>query len=211
MLAYSSVAHTGYAMVGLAAAQGLGRAGGVEPPPAFARVLDGAGPSAAVFYAVAYLVMTLAAFVFLIFAGKREGVEAETYDELAGLAKHRPWAAAFMAILMFSLAGIPPTAGFIGKFGLFKAAVDAGHVALAILGVVTSAVGVYYYLRVVVVMYMHEAAVEEAVPGPDGEDRRARWSPGIAVSMGAALTMLLGLFPQAWMDRIRMAVEDLLR
>ena len=112
MLAYSSVAHTGYALVGLACR-------GTE------------GPAAALFYLFVYTFMTLGAFAMLIFAGKG-GKDAETYDDFAGLAKRRPWSALFMTVFMVSLAGVPPLAGFFGKFMLFKAAVQAGQVPLAI-------------------------------------------------------------------------------
>jgi NADH-quinone oxidoreductase subunit N len=191
MLAYSSIAHTGYALIGLAAAQpGL--------PD---------GPAASIFYTAVYTVMTLGAFVFLMFAG-RPGREAETYDDLAGLGRRRPWAAAFMTVLMVSLAGIPPTAGFFGKFMLFKASVDAGQVGLAILGVVTSVVSVAYYLRVVVAMYMKE--------GPHGEEASGEGAPaydattGLAVGVSALLTLALGLFPGWALDFSRSAVERLL-
>ncbi|MBI4564868.1 MAG: NADH-quinone oxidoreductase subunit N [Planctomycetes bacterium] len=196
MLAYSSIAHSGYALIGVASA--------ASPEATYAV----AGISAALFYAAAYLVMTLGAFVFLMFAG-RPGQEAETYDHLAGLARRRPWAAALMTVLMVSLAGIPPTAGFIGKFVLFKAAVEAGQVGLAVIGVITSAVGVYYYLRVVVVMYMHEP---EEVPGRKVEPEAPPFDPnlGWVVAIGAALTLLLGVYPTIFLNFSRAAASTLL-
>jgi NADH-quinone oxidoreductase subunit N len=198
MLAWSSVAHAGYALIGLAVAAGAdGKIGA-------------AGPSATLFYAAAYTVMTLGAFLFLMFAGKAPsaaspGREAETYDDLNGLAKRRPWAAALMTVLMVSLAGIPPTAGFFGKFTLFKAAVDSGHSALAVLAVLTSVLSAAYYLRVVVAMYMKDPA-----PSEDDAPERPDASAGLAVAVSAALTIYLGIMPGAVLEWARQAVQALL-
>ena len=112
-----------------------------------------------------------------------------------------------MTVLMISLAGIPPTAGFFGKFTLFKAAVDAGEAGLAVLGVITSVVSVAYYLRVVVAMYMKER--------PHGEEQPEEGSAfdattGLAVGVSALLTLALGLFPGWALDFSRSAVAHLL-
>jgi NADH-quinone oxidoreductase subunit N len=203
MLAWSSVAHSGYALIGLAVA-----AGGVD-----GRIASPDGPAAALFYAAAYTVMTLGAFLFLMFAGKpptavSPGREAETYDDLNGLARRRPWAAAMMTILMVSLAGIPPTAGFFGKFTLFRAAVDANQAILAVLAVVTSVISAAYYLRVVVAMYMKD---EAPAPGSSEEPvARPDLSAGLAVAVSAALTLYLGLAPGAILEWAREAFVALL-
>ncbi len=190
MLAYSSVAHTGYALVGIAAG---GESGG----------------SSALFYLFAYTFMTLGAFAMLMFAGKdgKDGKDAETFDDLAGLGKRRPYAALFMTIFMVSLAGIPPTAGFFGKFMLFQAAVLADQVPLAVLGVLLSIVGAYYYLRVVVAMWMREpveAPVEEGAP----EVAKFDFNVGVAVLVAALLTVAFGVWPSQYVNMAKNAVTD---
>jgi NADH-quinone oxidoreductase subunit N len=202
MLAYSSVAHTGYALIGLAAAGAPAGRGAPE------------GPAAALFYVGVYTVMTLGAFLFLMFAGRpatpaSPGRDAETYDDLNGLARRRPWAAAFMTILMVSLAGVPPTAGFFGKFTLFKSAVDADCAGLAVLGVIMSVVSAAYYLRVVVAMYMKDApheTEEEAAAEPKPDP-----SAGLAVGVSAFLTLAFGLAPGWILETARAAADFLLR
>ena len=137
LLAYSSIGHIGFALVGLAA----GTAGGVE--------------GVAIYMAI-YLVTTLGTFGCVL-AMRREGGYVEDIDDLAGLSKTHPMMAFILAMLMFSLAGIPPLAGFFAKWYVFVAAVEAKLYALAVIGVVTSVVGAYYYLRIVKIMYFDEA------------------------------------------------------
>jgi NADH-quinone oxidoreductase subunit N len=137
LLAYSSIGHIGFALVGLAA----GTAGGVE--------------GVAIYMAI-YLVTTLGTFGCVL-AMRREGGYVEDIDDLAGLSKTHPMMAFILAMLMFSLAGIPPLAGFFAKWFVFVAAVEAKLYALAVIGVVTSVVGAYYYLRIVKIMYFDEA------------------------------------------------------
>jgi len=137
LLAYSSIAHVGFALVGLSA----GTAGGVE--------------GVAIYMAI-YLVTTLGTFGCVL-AMRREGGYVEDIDDLAGLSKTHPMMAFILAMLMFSLAGIPPLAGFFAKWYVFVAAVEAKLYALAVIGVVTSVVGAYYYLRIVKIMYFDEA------------------------------------------------------
>jgi NADH-quinone oxidoreductase subunit N len=145
------------------------------------------GYSAVVFYLIAYLFMNLGAFAVIVALAHR-GQELERMSSLAGLAQRRPGLAALMTLFMIALAGIPGTAGFTGKFLIFRAAVDAGQVPLAILGVLMSVVSVYYYLRVPVLMYMRD---------PSDEAPRA----GIGVAEIGVLTacalgvLYLGLFP----------------
>ncbi len=136
MLAYSSIAHAGYALVALVAS--------AEE-----------GVSSLIFYLLVYTLMNIGAFGILIMMG-REGAENLTFDSYSGLGFKRPVVALLMTLFMMSLAGFPPTAGFIGKFYIFRAAIKAGFTGLVIVAVVNSVISVYYYLRVVVVMYMSE-------------------------------------------------------
>jgi NADH-quinone oxidoreductase subunit N len=177
MLAYSGIAHAGYLLVALVAGSPLGTAG-------------------LLFYLLAYAFMTVGAFAVLIALGQR-GEENLTLEAWAGMGYRRPLFALSMAIFMFSLAGLPPTAGFMAKFYVFSAAVEAGYYGLAILGVLCSVVSVFFYLRVVVVMYMLEPAAEPAV---------AFFSPAasLATLLGVAGTLHLGLFPAAaWEVAVR--------
>ena len=170
MLAYSSIAHAGYILVALVA--------GGE-----------AGISAALFYFAAYAVMNLAAFGGVIALGQGER-ERVNFSDLAGAAQQNPWAAAALAISLLSLAGFPPFAGFVAKFFVFGAAVNAGFVWLAILGVLNSLVSVYYYLGPIVRMYMNPPA-EEWQQAPV----RTPIVLAFALVVVVLLTIGLGVFP----------------
>ena len=149
MLAYSSIAHAGYLTMGLIAA---GTAG------------TWAGVSAILFYLVTYALMNLGAFGVLIWIRNKRAFDY-SLDGIAGLGRTMPWAAMLMGVLMVSLVGIPPTAGFWGKFYLFTAVINADLTWLAIIAVVMSAVSAYYYLRVVWFMYFREASEQAAAAG----------------------------------------------
>ncbi|MGI9452895.1 MAG: NADH-quinone oxidoreductase subunit N, partial [Geminicoccaceae bacterium] len=138
LLAYSGIGHIGFALVGLAA--------GTEK-----------GVYSVLVYLTIYLVMTLGAFACVLVM-RRNGAPVERIDDLSGLARQQPLFAAAIAVFMFSLAGIPPLAGFFGKLYVFMAAVDADLVPLAIIGVLASVVGAYYYLRIVKVMYFDDVS-----------------------------------------------------
>jgi len=182
MLAYSGIAHAGYLVVALVPGSPLGTAG-------------------LLFYLLAYTFMTVGAFAVLIALGQR-GEENLTLEAWAGMATRRPLFALSMAIFMFSLAGLPPTAGFMAKFYVFSAAVEAGYIGLAILGVLCSVVSVFFYLRVVVVMYMQE-------PGAEPADFRLSGATALATLLGVAGTLYLGLFPsRAWEVAVR-SVQNL--
>ncbi len=140
MLAYSSIAHAGYALVGFAAGNSEGTAG-------------------ILFYMLVYVFMNIGAFTVVILVGK-QGERNVKVDDYAGLAYKHPLLAACMAIFLFSLAGLPPTAGFIGKFYLFSSAIKGGFIWLAVIGVLNSVLSVYYYLRVIIFMYMKEPKAE---------------------------------------------------
>lgn len=147
MIAYSSVAHSGYLLVGIITA-------GVSDNGAF-------GASGVIFYLLSYALMTLGALAIASMLEKSEN-HIVNVEDLAGLAKQRPMLALCLTVFLLSLAGIPPTLGFFGKFYLFNAAIGEGLLWLAIWGVVNSVIGVYYYLRPIVVMYMKEGQAEVA-------------------------------------------------
>ena len=142
MLAYSSIAHAGYVLIGLAAA-------------------NNDGISSAMLYLLVYCVMNIGAFGAVILAKTDDG-ESLMISDYAGLGLRKPLLAMFMTIMLLSLAGFPPTAGFVGKFYIFKSAVQAGHIWLVIVGAINTAISAFYYLRVVVTMYMREP--EEELP-----------------------------------------------
>jgi NADH-quinone oxidoreductase subunit N len=180
MLAYSSISHAGYALIGVVVA-------GQAEADAEVRAY---GLSSVLLYLAVYAVMTLGAFA--VASMLRKGpVEGEEIEDFTGLARRERLAALVMLIFMVSLAGIPPTAGFIGKFYLFLAAVKAGLTWLAVVAVLFAAVSAYYYLRVVMVMYMREPQASTGlVP-------TLATSPIMAVVLAVAVggVLLLGLFP----------------
>ena len=190
LLGYSSIAHAGYLLVGLLAAS---IATGDTRGLAIQSLL---------FYSVAYTFMNLGAFGVVTFLGRR-GEEFAAVTDYAGLARRRPWLAAMMALFMLSLAGVPPTVGFVGKFYLFGAAIDAGYAWLAIVGLLTSVVSAYYYLRVVYVMYMQGPNAE---PAPLGHSALA----ATAVVVSAAAVLLLGLVPSIVLDLARASLGALI-
>jgi NADH-quinone oxidoreductase subunit N len=172
MLAYSSIAHAGYALVGVVAVAGH--------PEASASVL---------YYLLAYTVSTAGAFGSLILCGSR-GAEATSYADLAGVGKRYPAAALAFSLFLLSLAGTPPTAGFFGKLFVFKAAVDGGLYWITVIGLVNSVIGAYYYLRVLVFMYMREPepGAPVAVPMRSGY-------VGVALAIAAIFVIALGVLP----------------
>ncbi|MBP2560955.1 NADH-quinone oxidoreductase subunit N [Neorhizobium galegae] len=143
LMAYSSIGHMGYALVGLAA--------GTET-----------GVSGVVLYMTIYMVMTLGTFACIMAMRRKEGGNVENVDDLAGLSSTKPFMAVVLTALMFSMAGIPPLAGFFAKYFVFVAAIEAKLYALAIIGVLSSVVGAYYYLRIVKLMWFDEAKGEFA-------------------------------------------------
>jgi NADH-quinone oxidoreductase subunit N len=145
MLAYSSIAHAGYIMVAFVAGNELGQ-------------------SSILFYLLAYVFMNIGAFTVVILLGKK-GEENTLISDYAGVGFQHPLLAAAMAIFMFSLAGVPPMAGFMAKFYVFSAAVKAGYYWLAVIGVLNSAVAAYYYLRVLIYMYFRDAEKELTIGG----------------------------------------------
>ena len=175
MLAYSSIAHSGYILVA---------------------VIAGDGPSL-VFYLVVYLFMNAGAFSVLA-AMSRKGAEYTSLDDFAGLGRRYPWLAACLSVFLLSLAGFPPTAGFLAKFYVFSGAVREGHVALAVAAVLASLISVAYYLKVIVVMYMKDENGEVAI---DQEN------PALYLVLFLCLfgTVQLGLWPGNLLALIRQA------
>ncbi len=184
MLAYSSIAHAGYLLLGLLAIFAADWEG--EGSPRMEEIAAAAG-GGILFYLVGYTLMNLAAFGIVSFLGSRQEGDADQIDGYAGLARRQPLVAAGLAVALFSLAGIPPTVGFMGKFYVFEAVVRADLVHLAVWGVVNSLLSVYYYLRVVVLMYMQ--------PGGDETYDGRSWESAFAVGLLALLTIFLGVLP----------------
>ena len=181
MLAYSSIAHAGYILVGLLA--GSSAAAAANPSirtEAYAGIL---------FYILAYTFMNLGAFGVLILLARR-GDEINNIEDLQGLAQTQPWAAAIMALFMFSLAGVPPAAGFFGKFYVFIAAVHAQEYSLAVIGLIASVVGAAYYLKIVYTMYFQPAKREYPT-------NVWSFSPGanVALILSAIATLAFGVLP----------------
>lgn len=143
LFAYSAISHMGYALFGLLTA-------------------NPAGYSAALYYLLVYALMTVAAFGLLVLMA-RSGLEADTVDSLKGLNQRNPWLAFLMMVVLFSMAGVPPTAGFIAKLMVLKALVDAQLLWVAVLGLLFAVIGAYYYLRIVKVMYFDDPVETDAL------------------------------------------------
>ena len=183
MLAYSSIAHAGYLLIGVVAG---GDTGG----------------QALLFYLLTYAPMTLGAFG-VVMALKRGERDYESYGDYAGLGWKRPFLAMALAVFMLSLAGFPPLAGFTGKFYIFRSAVVEGYTNLAIAGALNSLLSVIYYLRVVVLMYMEEGGVE-------GKSFAAAPFLYAAIFVGVVGTLYLGFLPATALDLSRVAFLSLL-
>ncbi len=178
MLAYSSIAHAGYILVAVVATM---------------RSQTIAGASV-LFYLLTYTVSTAGAFGALILCGRR-GAEAVSYEDLSGIGRRHPAAALAFAIFLLSLAGIPPTAGFFGKWFVFRAAMESGLTWLTLIAFVNSVIGAYYYLRVLVYMYMREPAAGAPVAVP----MRSGYVTA-ALLVSALLVLALGLLPTRSLD-----------
>jgi NADH-quinone oxidoreductase subunit N len=175
MLAYSTIANMGFMLLGFLSVTGDG----------FRTTLD--GYSAAMFYTVTYVLTTLVGFGTIMLLS-REGFEADRLDDFKGLNQRSPWYAFMMLLAMFSLAGVPPTVGFYAKFSVIAAAVDIGLVWLAVVAVLASLVGAFYYLRVVKLMYFDDP-VDTAPIDARGDTR-------MLLSINGLALLLLGVFPQ---------------
>jgi NADH-quinone oxidoreductase subunit N len=172
MLAYSTISHMGFMILGMLS------------------IFDGNAYSGALFYAVTYVLTTLGSFGLLMILS-RQGYECETLDDLKGLNRRNPWLAFMGLVLMFSLAGIPPTVGFAAKLSILETLIDSGHLYLAIIAVMASLVGAFYYLRVVKFMYFDEPIQTEPIQGG-----------GIAkavFTLNGLFVLLCGIYPATLM------------
>jgi len=167
MLAYSTIGHVGFIFLGLL----TGTKAGLE---------------AALFYTIVYVLMAAAAFGVLILMSRR-GFEAEMLDDFKGLNQRSPWFAAMMMLIMVSMLGLPPLAGFYAKWWVLAAVLNAGHLWLAIVAVMFSVIGAFYYLRIIKLMYFDEAE--------DALELDAPFDLRLVLSANAVLILLLGLFP----------------
>ena len=187
LLAYSSIGHTGYLLIGV--------------------VVSGLSPTASagvLYYVIAYAIMTVGSFG-LVSLLSREGGEVEDIPQFNGLASRRPGLAAALTVFMASLAGIPPTAGFMGKLLIFREAIRFDYTWLALIGIATSMLSAYYYLKIVVAMYMREPEKgEEFALSSD------RWGAGLALAAAAAGTILIGLLPSRFIEWSLAGVRSLL-
>ncbi len=183
LLAYSSIAHAGYVLVGVAAA-------------------NRSGAAAVLFYLFVYAFLNLGAFAVLI-ALEQRGAGDVVANQARGLARSHPWLAAAMAIFLFGLTGAPPLAGFFGKLYLFQAAVEANLTWLAIVGVINSAISAYFYLRIVVLMYMSDQ--EEATA-----TLAERPVLALATAIAAIFVVAIGLYPGFWLGLAQRGVQAVL-
>ena len=172
MLAYSTISHVGFLLMGVLS--------GTE-----------AGYAASLFYTLIYALMTLATFGVVLLMS-RYGFEADNIDDYKGLSSQHPWLALLMMILMFSMAGIPPLAGFYAKLGVIKAVVDADMLAVALVAVVMSVIGAFYYLRVIKVMYFDKTDEVHAFSYSS--------SAAFVLSVNTLLVLALGIFPGVLMS-----------
>lgn len=169
LFAYSAIAHIGYALFGILAA-------------------TKAGYAASLYYMLVYSLMSVAAFGLIVLLS-RDGMEVENVDDLKGLNKRNPWIAFMMMIVMFSMAGVPPTVGFFTKFVVLKALVDVGMTWVAVLGLLFAVIGAYYYIRIIKVMYFDDS--NETAPIVLSASSR------VLYSMNCLSLLFLGLFPSA--------------
>jgi NADH-quinone oxidoreductase subunit N len=180
MLAYSSIAHAGYLLVGVIAGNELGQ-------------------SSIMYYLFAYTLMNLGAFGVISYLGYSNKQENLNIDDYKGIGYKYPFAGLAMAIFMFSLAGIPPTGGFVGKFQLFNSAIQAGYIWLVIFGVMNSVISAYYYLRVIVNMYMKDSEKEISVP-------KASLGLSFALLVTMIFVIQMGIMPTKYFEIFRQAV-----
>jgi NADH-quinone oxidoreductase subunit N len=178
LLAYSSISHAGYILLGLIAGSAL-------------------GISAMLIYLLVYTFTNLGAWAIVV-ALRRKNVIGEHIDEMSGLFFRHPYAAILMLIFLLSLAGIPPTAGFIGKYFLFAAVIETGHNVLAVIAVLNAAISLYFYFRIVVAMFMRDPS----------EKTGLELSPGVLVVMAVSIvfTMWIGLYPDPFIALARNAL-----
>jgi len=180
MLAYSTISHMGFLILGFISA-------------------DTNGYSSAMFYVIAYVLMTLGTFAIIMILS-REGFEAENIDDFKGLNKRNPWYAFVTMLLMLSMAGIPPMIGFYAKLSVLQAVLSAGFIWLAIVAVLLSVIGAFYYLRIVKLMYFDEPVSNEPIL-PHGDVK-------VLISVNGLAVIALGIFPQMLMGLSLYAIQN---
>jgi NADH-quinone oxidoreductase subunit N len=178
MLAYSSIAHAGYALLGIIAANNEGLASMMN-------------------YLFIYAFMNIGAFAVIIML-RSEGFKGEDIEDYQGLSKTHPLAAGLMLIFMFSLTGIPPTAGFIGKLYIFMAAINAGYTWLVIVAVIFSAISAFFYLRIIMYMYMRDPKIDVQLT--------TSFTNGVALLVTATAVLVIGVFPTALVEFAKAAL-----
>jgi NADH-quinone oxidoreductase subunit N len=189
MLAYSTIAHMGFMLLGLLS----GVVGGNWLSAADAY-------TTALFYMLIYVLMTMGSFGMLLYLS-RAGFDCETLEDMRGLSRRSPWYAFLMMVLMLSLAGLPPTAGFYAKLAVLSSAVTAGYIWLAVAAVVLSLIGAFYYLRIVKLMYFDEPKDATPVDGPRGMR--------LILSANGLLLLVFGILPQPLMAVCFIAIKSL--
>jgi NADH-quinone oxidoreductase subunit N len=189
MLAYSTIAHMGFMLLGLLS--GVVAGNWLNKDEAYA---------AAMFYTVIYVLMSLGAFGMLIYLSGK-GFECENLEDMRGLNRRNPWYAFLMLIAMFSLAGVPPTAGFYAKLSVLGAAVSAGQIWLAVVAVIFSLVGAFYYLRIVKLMYFDDP--KDATPIAGHSDMR------LLLSVNSLALVAIGILPQPLMALCFASIKSL--
>jgi NADH-quinone oxidoreductase subunit N len=208
LLAYSAIAHMGFMLLALVAGttQTAGAIGDTASAAAIQAFIKTNAPtilsaySAGMFYVVVYVLMSLGAFGMILLLS-RAGFEADQLEDLRGLNRRRPWYAFIMLVLMFSMAGIPPTVGFYAKLAVLQALVQSGQVWLAVVAVLFSLIGAFYYLRVVKLMYFDEPV--------DRTEIRAPLDMRVLLSLNAIAILVLGIAPSALLDMCAAAIQAL--
>jgi NADH-quinone oxidoreductase subunit N len=180
MLAYSTISHMGFMLLGIIGA-------------------NENGYSAAMFYVVVYVLMTMGTFGIIMLLS-RAGFEADRLDDYKGLNRRNPWYAFIMLLLMFSMAGIPPTVGIYAKLSVLQAVLSAGYTWLAVLAVLLSLIGVFYYLRIVKLMYFDEPETDVAI-APKGDVKVLLSANGLAI-------LAFGIFPQSLIALCSYAIQQ---
>ncbi|WPE18329.1 NADH-quinone oxidoreductase subunit NuoN [Candidatus Thioglobus autotrophicus] len=171
MLAYSTISHVGFIMLGFVTG-----------------VVSGYG--AAVFYVLVYILMSLAAFGMIILLNKK-GFEADQISDFKGLSKHSPWFALMMLVIMLSMAGVPPFIGFYSKLFILQQVISAGFVTIAVIAVVFAVISAYYYLQIIKSMYFEDGDTQRTITAP--------MDMQLILSINAILILAVGLFPDFWM------------
>jgi NADH-quinone oxidoreductase subunit N len=185
LLAYSSIAHVGYMLLGLVASDGVANRTGIK---------------GILFYLLVYTFMNLGAFAVLT-SLRRRRIAGDTIEDIAGLMQKAPVEALLMLVFLLSLAGIPPLGGFYGKYFIFLSLMETGHYVLATAAVLYAVVALYYYLRVANAMFMHPAASDEPLATPT--------TMNLALGVTAAATVLIGLFPNPFIQAVNWSITSL--